>query len=79
MSEKDYDKLREIIAQILSVERTEIINNYDLIAAGLTSITFVELIITIESAFSFHFNDKDLDIFKLKTVDKLIEYIDINR
>lgn len=79
MSTEDYNKLADIIGQVTGVDKLEINENYNLIEAGVTSITFIKLIIAIENVFLFEFKDEDLDIFKLQTVKNLIEYIDINR
>ena len=79
MNLEDMNKLKKIIAQVKEVDESEIKQDFNLVDAGFNSITFIKLIIAIENYFSFEFEDDDLDIFKLQTLNKLVEYIENKR
>lgn len=79
MNLEDMNKLKKIIAQVKEVDESEIKQDFNLVDAGFNSITFIKLIIAIENYFSFEFEDDDLDIFKLQTLNELAEYIENKR
>lgn len=79
MNLEDMDRLKKIISEIMEIRESEIKEDFNLIEAGFNSITFIKLIIAIETYFCFEFEDDDLDIFKLQTLKELAEYIENKR
>lgn len=76
MRQSDILKLKEIVAQLLDVDAAVIGDDFNLLEAGFNSITFIKLVLFIENCFSIEFEDEDLSIFILPTLNDLIRYID---
>lgn len=43
---------------------------------GINSITFIKIVLTIETEFGFEFGDEDLDYNKFLTLKDLVKYIE---
>lgn len=76
MTQQDVYKVKEIIAQSIETNVSSIGDDFNLIEAGFDSISFIRMIILIENLFSVEFDDDDLSIFTLSTLDVLIKYIE---
>ena len=48
----------------------------DLTNIGINSISFIKMIVTIESEFGIEIDDENLDVGKISTLRKVIEIID---
>ena len=69
------DKIREIIADKLSVELDEIVPEANFVDdLGADSLDLVELIMTMEEEFDIDISDEDAE--KIVTVKDAIDYID---
>lgn len=79
MKFEDMNIVKKMIAKLLNINEDDIKNDFNLIEAGINSMSFIKLIIDIENYFSFEFDDEDLDIFKLQSFDNLINYINKRR
>ncbi len=78
------DKQQAIEQKIFQLINEEITNKVDYItmsacedltSIGLSSIGFIKLIVSIESAFEFEFSDDDLIYGNLNTLDKITSYV----
>lgn len=55
---------------------TDIMNtNVTLKELGINSITFIQIIVSMEIEFDFDFNDDDLDMQKFQEINSLVKYI----
>jgi len=79
------DKLRSIIGE--TVELTVPIDSIrledDISRLGVNSISFVKMIVGIETEFGIEFDDEDFDFGKLKTLKELVccieKYINVSQ
>ena len=70
MEEKIFNAIKE------KVKDKGIEVSYDTVIVGiLDSITFVELVVELETDFDFEFEDEMLSTSKFETVAKLVEYV----
>ena len=70
MEEKIFNAIKE------KVKDKGIEVSYDTVIEGiLDSITFVELVVELETDFDFEFEDEMLSTSKFETVAKLVEYV----
>ncbi|MCX8131452.1 MAG: acyl carrier protein [Clostridia bacterium] len=70
-------KVKQIIAENLEMKESIQIMNLDLklIDIGVNSITFIKIIVAIETEFDFEFSDEDLDYNKFPNIDALVSYV----
>jgi len=71
-------KIREIMAQ--NVELTIPIENVDsdelITNIGINSISFIKLVVSIESEFGFEFDDEYLDYKRISTLRSMAKYVE---
>lgn len=68
------DKIRKIIADQLGVKREEVSDNIEFTNdLGADSLGAVELVVSLEQAFSVEIANEDIE--KLKTVGDMLKYI----
>ena len=69
------EKVIELVKQSLNLSQdfneTELVNS-DLFAYGMDSITAIQLIIMLESEFDVEFEDEDLMLHTVQTVDTIL-------
>ena len=74
--------MKEQIVKILQIifkdENLQISEDADLSELGLTSISLINAIVELEDYFDFEFNDDDLLVDQLNTVNKIEECIKKN-
>ena len=74
-------EIREKIIEILSYhsEMDNVIQylheNDDLTKLGMNSLSFIKMVVTLESEFSFEFEDEALDYNKFTSMDLLCNYV----
>lgn len=78
MAEDIKFKLLSIIKENAELVKDINISQYDekLEDFGVNSISFIKMVVAIESEYGFEFDDEDLDFTKINTVNKLVEYIE---
>jgi acyl carrier protein len=73
------DRLAGIISEICGVEKEAISNDVSLLDdIGITSVTFVETMATIEQEFGIVLKDSDYNIEKYTTIGDLVELVENN-
>lgn len=71
------EKILDIVNEVLENEEEIIIDdNMDLSELGMTSINMISIVIQIEEKLGIEFNDEDLILDNLNTVQKLIENVE---
>lgn len=77
MEKRDiFDRVTEILASMLEVNREIITMNTSLIdTLVMDSIQLIEFIMCIEDSFHIHFNPETVDIETFEKVSILVEYI----
>ena len=80
--DKIYLALKHIIVENLkntllenTLEDKQISPDTPLSELGVSSISFVRLVVSIETEFDFEFEDTDLDVGKFPTVQSMVTYI----
>lgn len=68
-------QLQEIVGQVLNITNFGKDGNLKLQDAGLNSIKLIKIIIKIEEAFNFEFNDQDLYTNRFATFKDLKSYV----
>ncbi|NEW09345.1 acyl carrier protein [Paenibacillus sp. SYP-B3998] len=74
-----YDKIVEIIAMVfrLEVDHVKRLSREESLSRiGLDSINCMEIVVNIEEEFSIVFNDEELLLDNLNTLDKLIHMVE---
>lgn len=77
-SSKIKDDIIAILNQLVPESEIEFrvsVNNGDLSALGLNSLTYVELIVSIEQKYGFEFEDEMLSLEAINNLNTLITYI----
>ncbi len=74
------EKIKEIIKQIFKEKiEIEIFDeasfDTDLISLGLNSLTFIKLLVSIETRFDIEFEEEFLDFNYLSNLNQLVDYI----
>lgn len=71
------EKITEIIIKYSDMEKNFQNIGLELILAdiGIDSITFIKIVVAIETEFSFEFGDDELDFCKFPTVKSLVTYV----
>ena len=70
------DRVRKLISTKFLAGNNEFENSDSLRDLGLTSLKFVELIISIEDEFQIEIPDEDIDRRRFSTVDNIVEYVE---
>lgn len=71
------EKILSIVNEVLENEQEIIIDdNMDLSELGMTSINMISIVIQIEEELGIEFNDDDLILDNLNTVQKLVENVE---
>ena len=77
MSEKNrldtFNKVADIVAQNLNIERASIVGNATLENLGADSLNVIEIIMKIEEEFNITINDEEAD--SLHTLDAVVDYV----
>lgn len=78
MSDEILEKVKSILNQMLKdvIPEVGIKPEDTLLDLSINSITFIKVVIIIESEFGFEFEDEDLNINKFKTVMDIVDYIE---
>lgn len=71
------EKIKEILAENLEnkIPAEQINADNDLKDLGINSISFIKIIVGLETEFDIEFDDEDLDASKFATIKDLIEYV----
>lgn len=70
------DKIKLIVSELISLSENEISAEDKLMNLGIDSLMTVELIIRIEEQFDIEFDEAELDIGLLTTVQALIDLVE---
>lgn len=70
------DRVRKLISTKFLAGNDEFGNSDSLRDLGLTSLKFVELIISIEDEFQIEIPDEDIDRRRFSSVDNIIKYVE---
>ena len=71
----EFEKLQNIIAEVLNVETDEISLNTTFVDdLGADSLALVELVMSVEEEFEIEIQDEDMENFK--TVGDVLDYIE---
>lgn len=75
-----HEEVKDIIKQILKEKiEIEVTDDYsfdtDLISLGMNSLTFIKLLVNVETRFDIEFEEKFLDFNYLSSLNQLITYI----
>ena len=65
------EEIIEIISKKTNINPETISSDTDLTEFGLTSITLVNIVVDLEEKFDFEFDDEDLLLTKLNTIEKI--------
>ena len=75
-------EIREKITEIISVHSDKenvnqyLLKNDDLNQLGLNSISFIKIVVDLESEFNFEFEDEALDYSKFMSLNILCDYVE---
>lgn len=71
------NKIIEIVVKYCELENVaEILTQTgDLAELGINSISFIKIVVDLETEFDFEFEDEALDYSKFQKLDQLIDYI----
>ncbi|MGN1175048.1 MAG: phosphopantetheine-binding protein [Roseburia sp.] len=72
------EKVKELIKEMLPAG-TEIDNETLLKDAGINSLSFIKLIVSLEDEFDIEFEDEELGKFETSSPATLTEYIEANK
>lgn len=69
--------LRDILSKYISLEKPieEVQVDDELEKIGVDSISFMKMVVAIELAYDFEFEDEDLIVDNFQTLDNVIQYI----
>lgn len=70
------EQIKKIIQNELSSSNIIIELNDNLDDLGVNSVEFIKIVVSIESAFDFEFDDEMLLITKFPTVRSMVEYVE---
>ena len=70
------DRVRKLISTKFLAGNDEFGNSDSLRDWGLTSLKFVELIISVEDEFRIEIPDEDIDRRRFSTVDNIVQYVE---
>ncbi|HTM06615.1 MAG TPA: acyl carrier protein [Patescibacteria group bacterium] len=77
MSEKNrtetFNKVADIVAENLSIDRSTIIGSATLESLGADSLNIIEIIMKIEEEFGITINDEEAE--SLHTLDAVVDYV----
>lgn len=77
MSEKNrletFNKVADIVAENLNIERSIIVGHATLESLGADSLNVIEIIMKIEEEFNITINDEEAE--SLKTLDAVVDYV----
>lgn len=68
-----FNKVADIVAENLNIDRTTIVGNATLESLGADSLNVIEIIMKIEEEFNITINDDDAE--KLRTLDSVVDYV----
>lgn len=70
-------KIIQIVKEVdsLGIPIEDLTVEDELILVGINSISFIKIVVGIETEFEFEFNDEDLDFGKFKTIKDLVVYV----
>ncbi len=69
------EKVIEIIAANLGVDKSEMVMNDGLDEAGVDSITFVMIVVELENEFGIEFDDEQLLMEGFSTIESVVDYV----
>ncbi|MBU5265935.1 acyl carrier protein [Virgibacillus proomii] len=80
MSERILNKLLKIFREELgeNINVASIKGEDEINSLGINSVSFIKVLVAIESAFDFEFNDEDLISERFVTINDLVQYIEEN-
>lgn len=70
-----FKRVKELICEHLQIDELEMDKTSSLIELGMTSLTFVQMIVAFETAFGITFDDDDFNPEKFKSVHDFYSYI----
>ena len=76
MENKIFEKVSNIIYDTLECGIDEKNRTNDLIKLGMTSLTFVRILVEIENEFNFEFDDDAFDLEKFVYIEDFVIYIE---
>lgn len=69
------ERVASIIQDTLQVSRSEFAQTENLIELGMTSLSFVKLIVVLETEFNIEFDDDDFLMDKFEFLDDFVSYV----
>ena len=71
-------KIRAIIGENAEMQKdfSHIASDIDLKNIGINSITFIKIVVSIETEFGIEFEDEDLDYNKFPNIKSLVNYVE---
>ena len=71
-------KIRAIIEENAEMQKdfSHITSDIDLKNIGINSITFIKIVVSIETEFGIEFEDEDLDYNKFPNIKSLVNYVE---
>ncbi|MNW40286.1 Acyl carrier protein [compost metagenome] len=69
------ERVASIIQDTLQVSRSEFAQTENLIELGMTSLSFVKLIVLLETEFNIEFDDDDFLMDKFEFLDDFVSYV----
>lgn len=78
MNKEIESKIKDIVKQVTNFEgdTVDIDLNEELISTVIDSVSFIKIVVAIESEFGFEFDDENLDFNKYRSLNDLISYIE---
>ena len=75
MKEKLYKEIIEIFKEVSEDGIDEIKMDDILKEKGISSLTFIQMLVTLEERYDFVFDDEMLDLEKLASIDAVTDYV----
>lgn len=70
------ERITTLLEENLQISKSEINETQDLLELGMTSLSFVQIIVAFENEFDIEFDDDDFNAEKFKNVNDFVFYIE---
>lgn len=76
MTDITQEEILEMVNQILQINGIEITDyNEDISTLGISSIDFIQIVVSIEETYSIEIPDEYLNIFNMNSISKIYEIV----